>query len=636
MELKEMFPAKNSSPATALAVNITATTTSITVSDASVFPEAPNLAVIGTGVAAEIIRYSNITDNVLSGVTRGLNGTTAAAWAQSTPIGRNFTSYDQDTIQENINTLNRGITGVMEDMTDVNTRMVQVESDIDDLEATMTFKRYGVSGIGQSAASLTRLWDSVGMTAQVGTDGDNSSVVNDFDNAAPWQWKKCVGTWEKDMNGNAEFHVAAYLGDENYIEDGSIGDYVAVEVPISFFTFDGSTLGISAHKYPGYRAFDIFCIDHDQDKLLSKIYLPAYALAVNSENKPVVLPDLDNEQGSYRSLLGTCRAYKNGELGTLAILEPNALHWFLYAMMTVEFANQNSDNWAKGCQGLRHENADTCAFQDETHVLVSNYYASRVVGQCIAITPDTVDRNDQNYKATHIILSVTRCDSTGTASESGTYTLLEVQDLGRHYWEYNTSATYRIVARPWRTGACNSVGTPSGSPVSNSDGYHPFRYRYFENPFGNQYSTTMDFFSRRMGSSDSNYYLKHYLLLDPGSYIPANTSKPDATELSSDKFVELGIQTDHDNYVNGYIKSKKYDSEYPDQWIPFVTTGGSGTTYFCDYANLVTSSSVRSRRARGYWYSGASAGPSHFIASSAPSIGSAAFGGCLCVAQKKG
>ena len=636
MELKEMFPAKNSSPATALAVNITASTTSITVSDASVFPAAPNLAVIGTGIAAETIRYNAITDNVLSGVTRGINGTTAAAWPQSTPIGRNFTSYDQDAIQENIETLNHGVSEVIEDMEDVNTRMVQVESDIDDLEAALTFKRYGVSGIGQSANALTRLWDAVGMTAQVGTDGDNSNVVNDFDSATPWNWRKCVGTWDLDDNGDAEFHVAAYLGDDNYTEDGSLGDYVAVEVPISFFTFDGSTLGISAHKYPGYRAFDIFCVDHDQNRLMSKIYLPAYALALNGDNEPVVLPGLDNEQGSYHSLLGTCRAYKNGALGTLAILEPNALHWYLYAMMTVEFADQNSDNWAKGCQSLRHENADTCTFTDETHVLVASYNAGRVVGQCIAITPDNIDRNDQNYKATHIVLSVTRCDSTGTASESGTYTLLEVQDLGKNYWEYNTATTYRIVARPWRTGSCNSVGTPSGSPISNSDGYHPFRYRYFENPFGNQYSTTMDFFSRRLGSNDSTYYLKHYLLLDPGSYTPSSTSKPDATELSSDKFAELGIQTEHDNYVNGYIKSKKYDTEYPDQWIPYLTSGGSGTTYFCDYASLVNSYSVRSRRARGNWYTGAIDGPSSFYANYAPSYGYANFGGCLCVAQKKG
>ena len=37
--------------------------------------------------------------------------------------------------------------------------------------------RYGVSGVGQEASALTRIWDAVGMTAQVRTDGDNSAMT---------------------------------------------------------------------------------------------------------------------------------------------------------------------------------------------------------------------------------------------------------------------------------------------------------------------------------------------------------------------------------------------------------------------------------------------------------------------------
>ena len=147
-------------------------------------------------------------------------------------------------------------------------------------ELDPVYKRYGVVGIGESANALTRCYDSVGMAAQVGTDGDNSDVVNDFDNALPFMWKKCVGTWTK-VSGKAVFTVNKYLGEDGYAEDGTKGDYVAVEIPLSYYFFDGTKLIVSAHKYEGYRAFDIFCIDHNQENVLDKIYVPAYAMGLD-------------------------------------------------------------------------------------------------------------------------------------------------------------------------------------------------------------------------------------------------------------------------------------------------------------------------------------------------------------------
>lgn len=111
------------------------------------------------------------------------------------------------------------------------------ESELRSIRDSLGFGRYGVRGVGQEASALTRLYDSVGKVAQVGTDGDNSNVRNDFDNILPFARKKCVGHWEKG-DGRAKFIVSAYLGDENYTEDGSLGDYVAVECPRCYYYFD--------------------------------------------------------------------------------------------------------------------------------------------------------------------------------------------------------------------------------------------------------------------------------------------------------------------------------------------------------------------------------------------------------------
>lgn len=504
---------------------------------------------------------------------------------------------------------------------------------VDAIEGAEGLARYGVSGIGQSASALTRLYDAVGMVAQVGTDGDNSAVRNDFDEAAPWKWRKCVGHWTAGED-RAIFHVHAYQGDDDYTEDGSNGDFVAVECPISYYKRSGNTLVISVHRYDGYRPFDIFCHNHNPQDTIPYYYRPAYSLAMK-DGKAVSLPGLDNEQGSYKQLMDAARTYDGGELGNLPFLYPMALSFYDWAMYTVEFAVQNCQSIMQGCAGLRHNNDDRLTFRDATHVLVGNWFASRVSGEYIAILPTDIDINSYEYKATHRITGVTRCTADGTASASGTYTLLELEDLGKEYFTYDlTGATeYRIAERPYRTGSCSSVSTPSGSPVSNTNAYYPMKYRWVENLFGNQYKTVADFFDKRVGTGDDDYYLEYYYLTKPHEYVPSSTSNPDATDLATDAFVKLGIETEHANYINGYVRSKKYDEEYPDLWIPHETTGASASTYFADYAYLVYSAVVRSVRLYGLWYRGAHVGLSFFYGDTAPSYASAFSGGDLCFPQ---
>ena len=627
-----MYPAINGSPSTELAVALTVSATTIVLLDASKLPPAPNLAVIGSDINAEIVQYAAVTDNVLSGCVRGVSGTTAQSWPSGTVVGRNVTSYDHNTFMENITELDEELTDQQETVTDMNTRLIQVEADIDDLEAQFQFKRYGVTGVGQQTAALTRTLDAVGMTAEVGTDDASVTVTNDFDSAAPFMHKKCVGHWEKDGD-HAKFVVQAYLGDPNYAEDGSMGDYVAVELPLSFYLLDGQNLVISAHRYPGYRPFDIFCRNHDENELIDKVYVPAYALALDADGHAVSLPDLDNEQGSYADLFNRARNYANEEAAGMAMLMPAALQFYYWAMFLVEFATQNCQSIMNGCCSLRHDNADTCKFLDTTHVLVSNWQTARVVGEYVSIIGATVDRNDARYKATHRIVSITRADATGAASDSGTYTNVEVEDLGKGYYDYDTTGAtnYRFVARPWRTGACNNVVTPSGSPVSNVNGYYPMRYRYRENIYANQYTTTVDLFDVRMGSNDNDYYLDWYFLPDPT--VITTPTNPDKNALESDPYVKLDINTPHELYKDGYIKSVKRSEEHPDLWIPDETTGGSSSTYFCDNASLVNSYVARSVRFGGSWSSGASAGLSYAYAYYGPSHAYASFGADLCFAQ---
>lgn len=89
----QLYPGIAFSPQAALADNIGAADTIIKVTDASAFPDAPNLATIGTDEEGETILYAAKTADALSGCVRGVEGA-AKPWSVGELIGRNFTAKD--------------------------------------------------------------------------------------------------------------------------------------------------------------------------------------------------------------------------------------------------------------------------------------------------------------------------------------------------------------------------------------------------------------------------------------------------------------------------------------------------------------------------------------------------------------
>lgn len=506
-----------------------------------------------------------------------------------------------------------------------------IRSDMETFKESLGYARYGVTGIGQEASALTRLYDAVGMVAEVGTDGDNSGVRNDFDSAPPFMRRKCVGHWVSD-NGHARFVVQAYLGDPDYAEDGSMGDYVAVECPRCYYSFDHDTgtLVISAHKHEGYRAFDIFCRNHNQAETIEKFYAPAYFLGVK-DGHAVSLPGLDDEQGLYKALVDTAKTYNSTALA-YAMIMPAAWNFYQWALFTVEFATQNAQSIMMGCVSLRSVDREECHFTDANHVIKSYYDNSGIVGQYITIS-NAAGHVDGKYKATHKILNASRCNEDGTVNPNGNYLVLEVEDFNKGYVNYEVGTTYYYASRPYRTGSCNVVSTPSGSPRNNHDGRNPCKYRWVENPWGNHYQTSADLFNMREGSSNDDWYLDWYYLIKPWGYTLTDNGQPDENALKGDGFVKLSLKTPHAIYGNGHIRSKNYDFVYPDIWVSGGYSNASSSTYFCDNANVVESAKVRSCRFGGFWFSSVPGGPSHISANYGPGTRSALWSTYLFFAQ---
>ena len=132
MAISTMYPAMPGSPKTTLAAELSASATSMSLNNASVLPSAPNLAVIGDGSTAEVVSYTTISGNTVSGLIRGLGGTTASVWASGTDVARNYTSFDHDRFIANIQDLESNklstvewgeIGGSLSDQTDLVTAM---------------------------------------------------------------------------------------------------------------------------------------------------------------------------------------------------------------------------------------------------------------------------------------------------------------------------------------------------------------------------------------------------------------------------------------------------------------------------------------------------------------------------------
>lgn len=90
-----LYPGVPFSPQTTLTSNLGEADTIINVEDASVFPEPPNFATIGTDEDGETVLYAAKGEGLLSGCTRGVEGT-AKAWKSGEVIARNFTAKDHN------------------------------------------------------------------------------------------------------------------------------------------------------------------------------------------------------------------------------------------------------------------------------------------------------------------------------------------------------------------------------------------------------------------------------------------------------------------------------------------------------------------------------------------------------------
>ncbi|MBQ9325182.1 MAG: hypothetical protein IJ246_05370 [Clostridia bacterium] len=520
-------------------------------------------------------------------------------------------------------------TTLSDDVTSLKNEMDEVEKVIS--ESYGEIKRYGASGWSNDNPALTRLYDAVGLSVDVGTDAtDPADYHNDFDSIGLFARKKCVGHWELASTGDrAKFVVEAYEGDPDYTEDGTMGDYVAVECRPAYVYDDGDTRVVSSTKLPGYRPFA--CLETERGSGICRpyTYLPCYALTLDGNGNAVSLPGYANRQGAYAQLLADAKKYANASIKAYAMMEPSDVNYYEETLFGIEYANHIEQNIIQGACNLRHTGTDRATVYDPTHFLVTPYNASRAVGSYVSINAAAdSDYAPANYP-THKIVGAVRCNASGVPDDNGTYHMIEVELIDASK-SYESGVEYQIVSRAFISGSTGDVKVPTGSPVSNTDGLHPMKYRHRENVYGNQWRTSMDLFNIRVpvDGSDEQFTLDWYYMPDPEKWQSGNPNAANIT--TGDAFVKLAYSTPQDYYRSGYQTAQEIgDPRYPDIKIPVVGTGGSAGKFNGAYAYLVSSHVYRSVRRGGHESNGSYDGFGAVTGAYYPSHGTANYGAGL-------
>lgn len=449
--------------------------------------------------------------------------------------------------------------------------------------------RYGVrfGGAANSGATVQRLYNACGLTANTGTDTE--TAVNDFDGIYPWCGRKrCCGYWD----GNGVFVVNAYEDEPGYTADGSNGE-VWVETPLFYYKHtygdDGSEeIVITSQPLRGFEPSPIH-INAD-GSISQKAYTAAYPMAVVN-NKPTSRSGVYTPAVSLNT--GMANARLMGENYTTATA---AEQYAKCLLMWVEFATRDIQSKMRGCSSLAYSADHKAAAAEEStnRVIISKSHAAAyVVGQGIAIGTALGSTNVANNRT---VTAITDYDSANAAvSFDGD--------------PVNTAVGNVVFSIAWKTGSCDSVLTSSGSPVSNTSGKYTCIYRGEETPFGNAFEWICDILFKREGSGTDGdpYSYGIYYLQDPTQY-----SNGQLTE----NYTKLSFKLPQGG---GFVKKLGFDSRFPWLRIP-CELGASANTYYADYYYSPNPKvAVAAAVVGGYWDYGGYCGPCCWYCYSAPS-----------------
>lgn len=147
MTLQPMYRLKNTI-VVQTAMNISASTQEIEVSDITAFASAPNYATIGTDNSAEVIKYNGIdvANKKLTGCLRGQSFTLSKSWDAGTDIANTFTTETLAAIMNNIEALDG-------ELSETNEAFEALQGDVTEEITSLDGRVTAAEGVANNAAT---------------------------------------------------------------------------------------------------------------------------------------------------------------------------------------------------------------------------------------------------------------------------------------------------------------------------------------------------------------------------------------------------------------------------------------------------------------------------------------------------
>ena len=463
--------------------------------------------------------YSTTEKNKLSGIASGAQVNVL----ENLTLGGTTLQKNNKTIEIKDAEVTNARTSSLKSRTfnNVNERIDDIENSIEDIDRVRGHI-YGVRRkiTNNTSSAWERIEDSVGLVANATKNG--GTVVNNFDNLAPWsEIKSC----NYDITTGK---IKAWIGDASFAFDGSNGD-VYTYIPETYIKVyqedDYDYILIADYPRAGFTKYNSFFIGRYAGSVVDDV-LRSYSGLAPAHNKTIAqFRTLATALGSKFSLLD----YR---------------YFVLQMLYLVEYATYNSQSALGNGVMTRQDSTALIAETGVNRIIVSSttLYAGRTIGigsawASFSIATDRKVTLVDNY-------------SDGTVSGKVIYFDGDPVDIavGNVVWGCGQES-----------GQCDALGMKSGC-ITN-DGFHSVIYRGIENLFSNMWQ-----------------FVDGINIKDRVAYICKDHSQYESNKFT-DPYKPLGSVN---GSSDGWSKNLGFDPDEPLARFP-VEVGASASSGTSDY-----------------------------------------------------
>lgn len=445
----------------------------------------------------------------------------------------------------------------------------------------LTVKRYGVLIPATSQAACERLYEAVGMVANAHHGSYDGTLRNDFDDVFLMKGR------EQRVNYDlATRRITAVEGDAAFKLDGSNGDVFVRQLPHWHkreILADGSEIrAIADGAIEGY--------EYVPERLIGCFK----ASAADADSKA------NDGSGKIRSVCGAHTVpllevslgnfiAKAKNWGTGSLIMDAHTYADQADMMLIEFATRNMQT-AIGKGVSEHS---------------LNGYPVQNVGETANYVVLTMAQAAKFEEGTFATITIHRNSDTGhSLAWNRRVTRVVTHDDGTNKRVYFDGEAVTLTEGCYARVTVNYAGGTEailkGSGYIGSNGHASVKYRGVEDPYGNCFDNLGGML--KLGTHPPVFYL-----VDD----PQNMS-----DVITEHYRPVMDYPDEGLGATGYVKDMMFTPNAPmESSLVGLNTGGSETTYWCDYRYISTRpataspAQLRSPRAGGRWNSAAYAGP---------------------------